>query len=152
MRKQVKIRVKKDATGVEKDGVKHSMNPFDEIAVEEAVRMREAKLPVKDIVAVSAGPASCQEILRTALAMGADRAIYIEIPAEKADALEPWTIANALGGVARKEDSNLILLGKQAIDNDFGQTGQMLAGLLKWPQATQASKVEIQDTVVYVTR
>lgn len=146
------MRVKKDFTGVETNGVKHSMNPFDELSIEEAVRMRERKLPVEDIVAVSAGPAKCQDILRTAMAMGADRGIHIEVDEEKQGALEPLTVAMLLKAVVERENSNLVLLGKQAIDDDSGQTGQMLAGLLNWPQATQASKVEIENCNVQVTQ
>jgi electron transfer flavoprotein beta subunit len=131
-------------------GVKHSLNPFDEISIEEAMRLRERKLPVSDIVAFSAGPAKCADTLRTAMAMGADRAIHVEVPEDKP--LEPLGVAKLLKAVAEKEESNLVLLGKQAIDDDSGQTGQMLAGLLGWPQATQASKVEIDGDTVTVTK
>lgn len=114
------------------------------------MRLRERKQPVEEILAVSAGPAKCADTLRTAMAMGADRSIHVDVPEDKP--LEPLSVAKLLKAVAEKEQSNLILLGKQAIDDDAGQTGQMLAGLLNWPQATQASKVEIKDTEVTVTR
>jgi electron transfer flavoprotein beta subunit len=130
--------------------VKHSLNPFDELSIEEAVRLRERKLPVDDILAVSAGPAKCADTLRTAMAMGADRSIHIDVPEDKP--LEPLAVSKLLKAIAEKENSNLIFLGKQAIDDDSGQTGQMLAGLLNWPQATQASKVEISGEEVTVTR
>lgn len=126
------------------------MNPFDELSVEEAVKLREKKQPVEDILAVSAGPAKCQDTLRTAMAMGADRSIHIDVPDDKA--LEPLGVAKLLKAIAEKENSNLIFLGKQAIDDDSGQTGQMLAGLLNWPQATQASKVDIKGDDITVTR
>ncbi|KAH7367819.1 hypothetical protein B0T11DRAFT_326056 [Plectosphaerella cucumerina] len=148
----VKPRVRKDAKGIEKVGVKHSINPFDQICVEEAVRLRERKVTVEAIVAVSAGPSKCHEVLRTALAMGADKAIHLDMTEQQADALEPLTIARALAGIAREEESNLVFLGKQAIDSDQGQTGQMLAGILGWPQATQASNVSVNGEVVRVTR
>ena len=135
---------------METSGVKHSLNPFDELSIEEAVRLRERKLPVDDILAVSAGPAKCADTLRTAMAMGADRAIHFDVPENKP--LEPLGIAKLLKAIAEKEESNLIFLGKQAIDDDSGQTGQMLAGLLGWSQATQASKVEIEGESVTVTR
>jgi electron transfer flavoprotein beta subunit len=147
---QVKPRVRSDKTGVETSGVKHSLNPFDELSIEEAVRLRERKLPVADILAVSAGPAKCADTLRTAMAMGADRAIHIDVPENTP--LEPLGVAKLLKAIAEKEESNLIFLGKQAIDDDAGQTGQMLAGLLGWSQATQASKVDIEGESVTVTR
>ncbi|KAL6884745.1 electron transfer flavoprotein beta subunit [Trichoderma evansii] len=125
----VNVRVRKDLKGIEKAGVKHSMNPFDELSIEEAVRLRERKAAIQEIVAVSAGPAKCQEALRTAMAMGADRAIHIELSEEQAEAMEPLVLAKLLKAIAEKEKSNLVLLGKQAIDNDFGQTGPLLAGL-----------------------
>jgi electron transfer flavoprotein beta subunit len=126
------------------------MNPFDELSIEEAVRLRERKKqPVEDILAFSAGPAKSQDILRTAMAMGADRGIHVV--EEKAE-LEPLSVAKLLKQVAEKEKSNLIILGKQSIDDDANQTGQMLAGLLNWPQATQASKVEIENDTCTVTR
>ena len=143
--------MKSDRTGVETASVKHAMNPFDELSVEEAVLMRDKrKLPGEDILAVSAGPAKCVDTLRTAMAMGADRGVHIEVPEDKA--LEPLAVSKLLKAIAEKEQSNLIFLGKQAIDDDQGQTGQMLAGLLNWPQATQASKVDISGDDVTVTR
>jgi electron transfer flavoprotein beta subunit len=147
---QIKPRVNKTNTGIETAGVKHSLNPFDEISIEEAVRLRERKYPVSEIVAFSAGPAKCADTLRTAMAMGADRAIHVEVPEDKP--LEPLAIAKLLKAVTEKEESNLVFLGKQAIDDDSGQTGQMLAGLLNWPQATQASKVELDGDTVTVTK
>ena len=143
----VKVRVKADGTGVETANVKMSMNPFDEIAVEEAVRLKEAGV-VKEIVAVSCGIAACQETLRTALAIGADRAILVQTDAE----LQPLAVAKLLKAVAQKESPDLVILGKQAIDDDSNQTGQMLAALLGWPQATFASKVKIADGRAEVTR
>ena len=142
--------MKSDRTGIELSGVKMSMNPFDELSIEEAVRLRERKAPVDDILAFSAGPAKCAETLRTAMAMGADRAIHVEVPEDKP--LEPLGVAKLLKAIADKEQSNLIFLGKQAIDDDSGQTGQMLAGLLNWPQACQASKVEVDGENITVTR
>ncbi|KAL9089495.1 MAG: hypothetical protein Q9159_002535 [Coniocarpon cinnabarinum] len=144
---QIKPRVNKAKTGVETAGVKHSMNPFDELSVEEAVRLRERVNPaVDEILALSAGPAKAQDVLRTAMAMGADRSIHIDV-AEDADAggPEPLAVAKLLQKVAQEEKSDIVILGKQSIDDDAGQTGQMLAGLLGWPQATQASKVEIKE-------
>lgn len=132
--------------------MKHSMNPFDELCVEEAVRLRERKIPVEEIVVVSAGPAKSQDVLRAAIAMGADRAVHIDVPETQAESMEPLTVARLLQAVAREEKSNLILLGKQAIDDDYGQTGQLLAGLLAWPQATQASKIDIANEEAQVTR
>ena len=143
----VKVRVKADGTGVETANVKMSMNPFDEIAVEEAVRLKEAGV-VKEIVAVSCGLQACQETLRTALAIGADRAILVETDAE----LQPLAVAKLLKAVAQKENPELFILGKQAIDDDSNQTGQMLAALLGWPQATFASKVKVADGRAQVTR
>jgi electron transfer flavoprotein beta subunit len=143
----VTVRVKADGSGVETAGVKMSMNPFCEIAVEEAVRMKEAG-KATEIVAVTAGPAACQETLRTAMAMGADRAIHIQTDAE----LQPLAVAKLLKAVAAKENPNLILMGKQAIDNDHNQTGQMLAALLGWAQATFASKIELAADSATVTR
>lgn len=147
---QVKPRVKKDNTGVETNGVKHSMNPFDELSIEEASRMREKKLPVEEIVAISAGPAKCVDTLRTAMAMGADRSIHVDVAEDKP--LEPLMVAKLLQKAAQDNKSNLIFLGKQAIDDDSGQTGQMLAALLGWSQATQAAKVEVNGEEVTVTR
>ena len=142
--------MKSDLTGVETAGVKHSMNPFDELSIEEAVRLRERKAPVDDILAISAGPAKCADTLRTAMAMGADRSIHVDVPEDKP--LEPLAVAKLLKAIAEKEQSNLIILGKQAIDDDSAQAGQMLAGLLNWPQATQASKVEVSGDDITVTR
>lgn len=139
----------KAQTAVETNGVKHSMNPFDELSIEEAVRLRENKKPVEDILAFSAGPAKSQDILRTAMAMGADRAIHVV--EEKAE-LEPLCVAKLLKKVVEEEKRNLVVLGKQSIDDDANQTGQMLAGLLNWPQATQASKVDIEGETCTVTR
>ena len=143
----VKARVKSDGTGMDLSGVKMSMNPFDEIALEEAVRCKEAGL-VTEVVAVSIGAAACQETLRTAMAIGADRAVLIETTTE----LEPLHVAKLLKALAAREQPQLVFLGKQAIDDDAGQTGQMLAALLRWPQATFASKVELSASGVQVTR
>ncbi|MHB8667539.1 MAG: electron transfer flavoprotein subunit beta/FixA family protein [Burkholderiales bacterium] len=143
----VKVRVKADGSGVETANVKMSMNPFDEIAVEEAVRLKEAGV-VKEILVVSCGTAACQETLRTALALGADRAILVEADAE----LQPLAVAKLLKSVVQKEGPNFAILGKQAIDDDCNQTGQMLAALLGWSQATFASKVKIADGKAEVTR
>ena len=143
----VKVRVKADGSGVETANVKMSMNPFDEIAVEEAVRLKEAGV-VKEILVVSCGSAASQETLRTALALGADRAILVEASAE----LEPLAVAKLLKAVVAKENPNFAILGKQAIDDDCNQTGQMLSALLGWSQATFASKVKIADGKAEVTR
>ena len=143
----VKPRVKADGTGVDLANVKMSMNPFDEIAVEEAIRLKE-KGVATEIVAVSIGPAKAQETLRTALAMGADRAILIQTD----DEVEPLSVAKLLAKVAEEEQPGLVILGKQAIDDDSNQTGQMLAALLGWPKGTFASKVEIAGDKVDVTR
>ena len=143
----VKARVKADGSGVDLANVKMSMNPFDEIAVEETVRLKEKGI-VTEIIAVSLGVTQCQETLRTALAMGADRAILVESDAE----LQPLAVAKLLKAVAAQESPQLIILGKQAIDDDSNQTGQMLAALLGWPQATFASKVDIADGKAKVTR
>ena len=146
---QVKPRVNKTNSAVETAGVKHSMNPFDELSTEEAVRLRERKIvPVEDILAFSAGPAKAQDILRTAMAMGADRAIHV---VEEKQDLEPLGVAKLLKKVVEDEKRNLVILGKQSIDDDANQTGQMLAGLLGWSQATQASKVEIEGDSCTVT-
>uniref|UniRef100_A0A8C0M9L7 Electron transfer flavoprotein subunit beta n=5 Tax=Canidae TaxID=9608 RepID=A0A8C0M9L7_CANLF len=147
----VKIRVKPDKMGVVTDGVKHSMNPFCEIAVEEAVRLKEKKL-VKEVIAVSCGPAQCQETIRTALAMGADRGIHVEVPAAEADRLGPLQVARVLAKLAEKEKVDLLLLGKQAIDDDCNQTGQMTAGFLDWPQGTFASQVTVEGDKLKVER
>jgi len=143
----VKVRVKSDNTGVDIANVKMSMNPFDEIAVEEATRLKEAG-KVTEVVAISAGVTQCQETLRTAMAIGADRGILVETAVE----LEPLAVAKLLKAIADKEQPQLIILGKQAIDDDSNQTGQMLAALLGWPQATFASKVTLEDGKVTVTR
>ena len=143
----VKPRVKSDGTGVDLANVKMSMNPFDEIAVEEALRLKEAG-KAEEVVAISVGPAKAQETLRTALAMGADRAILVETDAE----VEPLAVAKILKGIVEAENPGLVILGKQAIDDDSNQTGQMLAALLGRPQGTFASKVEIEGDSVSVTR
>jgi electron transfer flavoprotein beta subunit len=143
----VKVRVKSDQSGVELANVKMSMNPFDEIAVEEALKLKEAG-KATEVIAVSAGAAACQETLRTALAMGADRAILVETDVE----LQPLAVAKLLKAIADKESPGLVILGKQAIDDDANQTGQMLAALLDWPQAVFASKVEIGEGWAKVTR
>jgi electron transfer flavoprotein beta subunit len=143
----VKIRVKADGSGVELANVKMSMNPFDEIGVEEAVRLKEKGLAA-EVVAVSVGPAQSQETLRTALAMGADRAILVKTD----DSVEPLAVAKILRGVAEAEKPHIIILGKQAIDDDCNQTGQMLAALLGWPQATFTSKLEPGNGEAQITR
>ena len=143
----VKVRVKADGSGVDTANVKMSMNPFDEIAIEEAVRMKEKGIAT-EIVAVSCGIAACQETLRNALALGADRAILVETNVE----LQPLAVAKLLRALVDKESPQLVILGKQAIDDDANQTGQMLAALLNWPQATFASKVDIADGRATVKR
>jgi electron transfer flavoprotein beta subunit len=143
----VKVRVKGDGTGVDIANVKMSMNPFDEIAIEEAVRLREAGIAT-EVIAVSAGLAGCQETLRTAMAIGADRGILIETDTE----LQPLAVAKLLKAVCEKEQPQMVLCGKQAIDDDANQTGQMLAALMGWPQATFASKVVVAGGVATVTR
>ena len=143
----VKVRVKPDGTGVDVGNVKMSMNPFDEIAVEEAVRLKE-KGVATEIVVVSCGVAACQETLRTALAIGADRAILVQTDVE----LQPLAVAKLLKALVDKEQPQLVILGKQAIDDDANQTGQMLAALLDWPQATFASKVDIANGMATVMR
>jgi electron transfer flavoprotein beta subunit len=143
----VKVRVKSDGTGVDIANVKMSMNPFDEIAVEEAVRLKE-KGAATEVIAVSCGSAQCQETLRTAMAIGADRAILVETDAE----LQPLAVAKLLKALVDKEQPGLVILGKQAIDDDANQTGQMLAALADLPQATFASKVEIAGDKANVTR
>lgn len=143
----VKVRVKSDGSGVDIANVKMSMNPFDEIAVEEAMRLKEAG-KVSEVVAVSCGVTQCQETLRTAMAIGADRALLVETDAE----LQPLAVAKLIKALVDKEQPQLIILGKQAIDDDCNQTGQMLAALLDWPQATFASKVVIEDGKAIVTR
>ena len=143
----VKVRVKADGSGVETANVKMSMNPFDEIALEEAIRLKEAGTAT-EVVAVSCGVPACQETLRTALALGADRAILVETDAE----LQPLAVAKLLRAIAQKENPQLVILGKQAIDDDCNQTGQMLAALLGWPQATFASKLKTAGGKADVTR
>ncbi len=143
----VKVRVKADGSGVETANVKMSMNPFDEIAVEEAIRLKEAGIAT-EIVAVSCGLQACQETLRTALALGADRAVLVETDVE----LQPLAVAKLLKAIVQKENPTLVILGKQAIDDDCNQTGQMLAALLGWPQATFASKVKVDGDKADVTR
>jgi electron transfer flavoprotein beta subunit len=145
--KDVKIRVKADGTGVELGNVKMSMNPFDEIAVEEAIRLREAG-KATEIVAVSIGPAQASETIRTALAMGADRGILVKAEGT----VEPLAVAKILKAIAAAEQPGLIIMGKQAIDDDCNQTGQMLAALLGWPQGTFASKVTLDGEAIMVTR
>jgi electron transfer flavoprotein beta subunit len=143
----VKIRVKADKMGVETANVKMSMNPFDEIAVEEAIRLKEAG-KVTEIVAVSMGPQQCQETIRTALAMGADRGIHVLTDL----VLEPLAVAKLLKAIIAKEAPQLVILGKQAIDDDCNQTGQMLAALLDWPQATFASKLQLEAESAKIAR
>lgn len=143
----VKVRVKADNSGLDLANVKMSMNPFDEIAVEEAVRLKERGI-VTEIVAVSCGTVACQETLRTAMAIGADRAILVETEEE----LQPLAVAKLLKAVADQEQPQLVFLGKQAIDDDANQTGQMLAALADWPQATFASKLELAEGKATVTR
>src|SRR5258705_3121099 len=143
----VKVRVKADGSGVETANVKMSMNPFDEIAVEEAIRLKEAGT-ASEIVAATCGVQACQETLRTALALGADRAVLVETDTE----LQPLAVAKLLRAIAQKENPGLVILGKQAIDDDCNQTGQMLAALLGWPQGTFAAKVERDGETLNVTR
>jgi electron transfer flavoprotein beta subunit len=143
----VKVRVKADGTGVDIANVKMSMNPFDEIAIEEAVRLREAG-KATEVIAVSCGVAQCQETLRTAMAIGADRAVLVETDVD----LQPLAVAKLLAALVTREQPQLVILGKQAIDDDANQTGQMLAALLDRPQATFASKVEVADGAAIVTR
>jgi electron transfer flavoprotein beta subunit len=143
----VKIRVKPDGTAVETANIKMSMNPFDEIAIEEAVRMKEKGI-ASEVVAISCGTITCQETLRTALALGADRAILVETDAD----LQPLAVAKLLAAIARREAPQIMILGKQAIDDDANQTGQMLAALLDWPQATFASKVELVEGRAIIKR
>jgi electron transfer flavoprotein beta subunit len=145
----VKIRVKADGSGIELANVKMSMNPFDEIAVEEAVRIKE-RGQASEVVVVSAGPSKAQETMRTAMAIGADRAILVETG--EGDTLEPLAVAKLLAAIVAAEAPRLVILGKQAIDDDCNQTGQMLAALLGWPQGTFASKIELAESSVSVTR
>ncbi|HBT34351.1 MAG TPA: electron transporter RnfB, partial [Pusillimonas sp.] len=143
----VKVRVKSDESGVDIANVKMSMNPFDEIAVEEATRLKEQGAAT-EVIAVSCGVQQCQETLRTAMAIGADRSVLVQTDAE----LQPLSVAKLLKAVVEKEEPQLVILGKQAIDDDANQTGQMLAALLNWPQATFASKVEVSGETAKVTR
>ena len=143
----VKVRVKADGTGVELAGVKMSMNPFDEIAIEEAVRLKEKGIAT-EVIAVSMGVAACSETIRTALAMGADRGILVETTVE----LQPLAVAKMLKALVVKEEPRLVIMGKQAIDDDMNATGQMLAALLGWPQGTFASKIEVATDGITVTR
>ena len=143
----VKVRVKSDNSGIELDNVKMSMNPFDEIAVEEALRLKE-KGVATEVIAISIGVSQVQETIRNALAMGADSGIFVEVN----ETLEPLNIAKIISSVAKKENVDLMILGKQAIDDDMNATSQMVAALLNWPQATFASKIEIVDKIVKVSR
>ena len=143
----VKVRVKADGTGVDLANVKMSMNPFDEIAIEEAVRLREAGIAT-EVIAVSCGVSACQETLRTAMAIGADRSILVDSDVD----LQPLAVAKLIKAVAEKEQVQIVIFGKQAIDDDANQTGQMFAALMSWPQATFASKVVVADGVATVTR
>jgi electron transfer flavoprotein beta subunit len=143
----VKVRVKPDGSGIDAANVKMSMNPFDEIAVEEAVRLKEKGIAT-EVVAISCGVVACQDVLRTALALGADRATLVETEVE----LQPLAVAKLLKAVVAEEKPDLVILGKQAIDDDANQTGQMLAALLGWPQATFASKVDIANGMATVKR
>jgi electron transfer flavoprotein beta subunit len=148
----VKVRVSNSS--VVTANVKHSLNPFDEIALEEAIRLKERNL-ASQIIAVSCGPPKCQETLRTALAMGADRAIHVQVGTAEdgsGSLIQPLGIAKLLAAITKKEGADLVLLGKQAIDDDAGQTGQMLAGFLNWPQATFASKIEHSNNELIITR
>jgi len=143
----VKVRVKNDNSGVELDNVKMSMNPFDEIAIEEALRLKE-KGVATEVIAISIGATQVQETIRNALAMGADSGIFVEVN----DHLEPLSVAKIITSVAKKENVDLIILGKQAIDDDMNATGQMVSAMLGWPQATFASKVEVTDKTIKVSR
>ena len=143
----VKVRVKNDNSGVELDNVKMSMNPFDEIAVEEALRLKEKGIAT-EVIAISIGVSQVQETIRNALAMGADTGIFVEVN----ETLEPLNIAKIISSIAKKENIDLMILGKQAIDDDMNATSQMVAALLNWPQATFASKIEINDKVAKVSR
>ncbi|XP_003740710.1 electron transfer flavoprotein subunit beta [Galendromus occidentalis] len=147
----VKVRVKPDHSGVVTQGVKHSLNPFDEIAVEEAVRLKEKK-HASEIIAVSCGPAACQETLRTALAMGADKAIHVEVSEAEYATLQPVHVSKILAKLAERTQANLILVGKQAIDDDLNQTAQMTAGVLDWPQGTFVSQVEPEGDSLKIVR
>lgn len=148
---KLQIRVKPDKTGVVTEGVKHSLNPFDEIAVEEAIRLREKKV-ASEVIAVSCGPQQCQETLRTALAMGADRAIHVDVPAKEYETLQPLHVSKILAKLAQLEKADLVIVGKQAIDDDANQTAQMTAAILDWPQGTFASKIDKDGDALKVTR
>lgn len=143
--------MKPDKSGVVTEGVKHSMNPFDEIAVEEAVKLKEKKVAT-EVVAVSIGPAQSQEVIRTALAMGADRGIHVELPAAESESLQPLHVSKILAKLVQDEKIDLVIVGKQAIDDDCNQTAQMTAALLDWPQGTFCSKVEKTDAGYTITR
>ena len=143
----VKVRVKPDNSGVELANVKMAMNPFDEIAVEQALRIKEAS-QAEEVVAISIGPQQSQDTIRTALAMGADRGILVKTEQD----IEPLSVAKVLKAIVEKEKPELVILGKQAIDDDCNQTGQMLAAILNWPQATFASKIDVKENVLEVTR
>ncbi|XP_067945519.1 electron transfer flavoprotein subunit beta-like [Watersipora subatra] len=147
----VKIRVKPDKTGVVKQNVKHSLNPFDEIAVEEAVRMKEAKVAA-EVIAVSCGPSQCQETLRTALAMGADKAIHVEIGEKEYERVTSLHVAKILSKVTEEVKADIVIVGKQSIDDDSAQTAQMTASILGWPQASFISKAEKSDDMLKITR
>lgn len=147
----VKIRVKPDKSGVVKQNVKHSLNPFDEIAVEEAVKMKEAKI-ASEIIALSCGPSQCQETLRTALAMGADKAIHVEISDKDYEHLTSLHVSKILAKAAEEEKADIVIVGKQSIDDDSAQTAQMTASLLDWPQATFISKAEKEGDILKITR
>ncbi|KYQ48755.1 Electron transfer flavoprotein subunit beta [Trachymyrmex zeteki] len=147
----VKIRVKPDKSGVITDGIKHSMNPFDEIAVEEAVRMKEKKI-AQEIIAVSCGPTQSQDTIRTALAMGVDRGIHVEISGPEYQTLQPIHVSKILAKLAQDEKVDLVILGKQAIDDDNNQTAQMTAGVLDWPSGTFCSKIENNNGELTITR
>ncbi|KAJ8925678.1 hypothetical protein NQ315_009525 [Exocentrus adspersus] len=147
----VKVRVKPDKTGVVTEGVKHSMNPFDEIAVEEAVRLKEKKV-ASEIIAVSCGPPQAQEVIRTALAMGVDKGIHVEVTGPEYETLQPVHVSKILAKIAQEENADIVIVGKQAIDDDCNQTAQMTAAVLNWPQATFASKIEKGDKEITVTR
>lgn len=147
----VQIRVKPDKTGVVTQGVKHSLNPFDEIAVEEAVRLKEKNL-ASEIIAVSVGPTVAQDTLRTALAMGADRAVHVEVDDKSYELLQPIHVSKIFAKLAQQEKIDLVIVGKQAIDDDANCTAQMTAGFLNWPQGTFASKIEKEDGHLKVTR
>jgi len=147
----VKIRVKPDKSGVVTAGVKHSMNPFDEIAVEEAIKLREKKV-AKEVIAFSCGPTQSQETIRTALAMGADRGIHINVPADKVEKITPLQISKMIVKLVEQEKIDLVILGKQAIDGDNNQTAQMTAALLDWPQGTFASELKIDGDKAQVVR